>query len=868
MTSTSHRTASGSGAVDADCVGGVVDSGGDGVVVDGRLVPAAIGCWGVTIAAVVGGWVVGVGVALGLVVVAIGLWVALWWGIAHRSERWRVVGVVVLAAVVLSAGFAVAAAWREHRVAVHPLRSVEGKSVWVVVTPSDDPKPVRAGAFGGERRWVVRARLQEFRQGAVTVRAGGAVVILAGEEWADLLPGQSVAFRARVDQPGHRDLTVAMLRAHGPPERVGLLPWWQRAAGAVRTNLAAASQRALSDESAGLLPALVVGDTARLPDQVRDEFEIAGLQHLCVVSGTNFTILLAAVLGAVRVLTLGPRAGAAVSAIALVLFVFVARPDPSVLRAGAMGAITLLAMVTGRRKQALPALCAAVIGLLAVWPELAVSAGFALSVLATAALILVAPSWADWLRARGWWRTAAEVVAVSAAAFVVTTPLVVALSGKLSLVAILANILVAPAVAPITVLGALGAALSCIWPPIAELVLRCAGPLLWWLLTVAERAAQVPSASITVPSGTLSGLVAALLIATTLILLRSKAVRHMAITAILGIAVVLIPVRIWHPGWPPAGWVLAACDVGQGDGLALSLGNGAAIVIDTGPDPRPIRTCLDRFRIHQIPLLILTHPHLDHIGGLGGALHGRAVAAIAVAPGELGPQYRATTPSASAAFDAGVAPDRSALPGGDALPGGEAVPSGGALPGGDAIDLDAQVDGPAQVAAVVAQEGIPVLELSAGNVLRFGTVELAVLSPEPGHRPPAGAAAMDQANDRSIVIVATTSAGRILLTGDVEASAQQRLLRSGFSVAADVLKVPHHGSRTTTREFLEAVRPRLALVSSGAANTFGHPHPRILTDLAELNAMVARTDRQGDVVVVGAGAGLRAVTARRRIRTH
>lgn len=890
-------------------------------VLDGRLLPAAVCCWGATIVAVSAGWVAGLWLAGALVVLAIGLWVLLLWAMAHRGERRRAVAVVALAAVLLAAGFAVAAAWREHRVSTHPLRAAAGFSLRVVVTPSGDPKPVRGSSFGGNR-WVVRGTLDEYRLGETTVRAGGAVVVLAsGDGWAELVPGQAVEFQARVDVPGRRDLTVAMLLAQGLPRVVGALPWWQRVARSVRTDFATATSRALPAEPAGLLPALVDGDTSRLPDDLREEFEIAGLAHLCVVSGANFTILLAAVLLAVRVLTLGPRTGAVVAGAALVLFVIIARPDPSVLRAGAMGAITLLALVTGRRKQALPALCAAIIGLLAVWPALAVSAGFALSACATAGLILLAPSWADWLRVRGWRRMPAELVAVAAGAFVVTTPLVVALDGKLSLVAIFANVLVEPVIAPITVIGAVGAVLASVWLPLAELVVRCAAPPMWWLLFVAEHAADVPGSSVEVPGGMLGGLVSLVVVTVGILVLRFAAIRRVILTVAFGVAAVVIPVRIWHPGWPPAGWVLAVCDVGQGDGLALSVGAGTAVVIDVGPEPRPIRHCLDRLHISRVALLVLTHPHADHIGGISGALDGRAVAAVAVGLHEL----EGLTPTAgdtAAASSTSVADDGHlawAAQTGSASAGNRGFESGSScgLPeaqrgsaqresasesgrSGSAVGADdaqcqpvanscvptdercarpiaghslsdphgaaaphgARVEGLAKVVAVAGEAGIPLMELSSGQVFRFGTVELEVLAPEvDGPRPTPGAET-DEANDRSIVLAATTPAGRILLTGDIEATAQRALLRTGAALQADVLKLPHHGSRTTTTEFLTAVHPRLTVVSVGAENTFGHPNAGILTELSDLGSTVARTDQRGDVLILGDGRSLSVVTSR------
>ncbi|MEV0062946.1 ComEC/Rec2 family competence protein [Nocardia sp. NPDC050718] len=984
-------------------------------VLDMRLVPAALGCWAATIVAVSLGWFAGLVLAVAAVVMAISSWVVLLWAIAHKRERWRVVAVAGLATMLATAGFGAAGAWRAHHVQTHPLRESFGRTVTVLAVVTDDPKPMRAGGFGGQRRWIVHAELREFTRGtsasaanastmsvpppsvppvdapparvptasamttrfgglggSTLTRVGGALVILApGKEWAELSPGQAIRFRAKVAEPNRLDLTVAALHPVGVVERVGIPPWWQRIAAGVRADLAAASARALPSDAAGLLPALVVGDTVALSDEVRDAFEIAGLQHLCVVSGANFTILLTALLALTRLLTAGPRTSAAAGAVTVVMFVVLARPDPSVLRAAAMGSVMVLALVTGRRKQALPALGAAVIGLLGVAPQLAVSAGFALSVLATAGLILLAPSWADWLRARGWWRAPAEIVAVSAGAFVVTLPLMVALSGRVSVVAIVANALVAPVVGVITVIGAVGAGLACLWGDAAVWVLWCARPPMWWLLTVADRIAAVPGATVSVPSGMSGGLVAAAIVVVLVAALRWSKARRLLAVGTLGIAVVLVPVRLWQPGWPPAGWVLAMCDVGQGDGLALSVAPGAAIVIDTGPDPRPIRRCLDRLHITHVPLLILTHPHADHIDGLAGVLRGRTIAAIATAPGELrsashghvtsdgssasgssadGRRSVGAGPSVgsgSSGGDGGSVDDGSSVDagpaigrgrssgGGPSVGGGRSVddgpssgdgpsagggPSGGGGPsaGGEPTGGDGSTAGdepstrggsstnggsPAtdgrhpngehsptppltaepgivaqrhssahstesggieRVVELAESARIPLMELHRGHVLTFGTVELTVLAPD---QDVPSSLDLDDANDRSLVLRARTAVGTILFTGDIEATAQSRVSRD-HDIRADILKVPHHGSRTTTPEFLRAVHPRLALISAGTDNSFGHPHATIIAALDTLAVVVARTDRHGDVIVSGTAADPRIATSRRRTRAR
>ncbi|MEV0357744.1 ComEC/Rec2 family competence protein [Nocardia sp. NPDC050697] len=495
---------------------------------DARLVPAALLCWAATIIAITAGWIAGLVLAALLVGTACALWIWLLRSGVRRSEPRRVLVWGMVAALLLGTGFATAAAWREQRVSAHPLRTLPDRaSVQVYAVPKDDPKPVRGRSFGDRPRWVVRADLVEYRHAGKRVRAGGTVTILAGgAEWGGITPGGLLRFQARPIRPQTSDLTVAVLRANAPPVVLEQPPWWQRAAMPVRESLTEAARRVLGRDAAGVLPALVLGDTSGLTDDVREDFATAGLQHLCVVSGANVTIVLTAVLALCRALTVPPTACAGAAALALLLFVVIARPDPSVLRAAAMGSVTVLALLTGRRRQALPALCGAVIALLAIWPALAVSIGFALSVLATAALILIAPGWAATLRARGWRRAPAEITAVSAAAFAVTAPLVVAVTGKLSLVAVLANVLVAPVIAVITVLGALAATIAWAWALPAELLLRPAAVPLWWLLEVAEHTARLPGATVTVPGGPLTGTLSAAALLGTCLGLHVRAVRR------------------------------------------------------------------------------------------------------------------------------------------------------------------------------------------------------------------------------------------------------------------------------------------------------------------------------------------------------
>jgi competence protein ComEC len=451
------------------------------------LVPAALAGWLVTAAGIQ--WQLGG--TLAMLCVVLGALSAVLCRHVGRTPRpgWRLAGAALAAASTVGAGFGCAVALRTEAVIHHPITAAFGRTAAVTVTPSESPMPA------GARRLMFRATLQRL-DGAES--SGRVVVFASGIEFGEVMAGQSMAFRAKIARPARRDLTVAALTAAGRPK------WGEpgpvaRAAHLVRARFAAAAGRVLPGEQARMLPALVLGDTSAITAATGREFRAAGLTHLMAVSGANVTIVCGAVLFSARLF--GPRAAAMLAGLALVAFVIVVQPTASVLRAAVMGAIALLGVLSARRRQAIPSLATSVLVLLAVAPQLAVDVGFALSVIATAALVLIAPVWSARLVARGWPKPVAAAVAVAWAANLVTAPLIAGISGRLSLVSTVANLAVAVLVAPITVLGSAAAVLCGWWPAAAELLIRFTGPELWWVCRVAHWTGGVPAATVPVPAG-------------------------------------------------------------------------------------------------------------------------------------------------------------------------------------------------------------------------------------------------------------------------------------------------------------------------------------------------------------------------------
>jgi competence protein ComEC len=670
-----------------------------------------------------------------------------------------------------------------------------------------DPQRVVAASSRSQRGgdlFVVRARIVHVAGRGLRVRVRTPVVVFASDgRWAGLLPGQRLTTTGRLGPAGAGDAVAAVLSVRMPPRLVGRPPAVQRAAGHLRAGLREAVA-GLPAAERGLVPGLVVGDTAAMPVELEHDFRTAGLTHLTAVSGANLVIVVGFALYVGRWLGFRVRWLPVLGALALVGFVVLARPQPSVLRAAAMGLVGLAALATGRRRGSLAALAAAMLALLLLDPWLARSYGFALSVLATAGLLLVAPGWVRWMCARRVPAPLAQALAVPAAAQVMCAPVVALLSGQVSLVAVPANLLVAPAVAPATVLGVLATLAGAVSDPAARVFGWMAGRPAWWIVSVAQRAAVVPDAAVAWPSTAWGALGLAGLLATGVLLGRRAARRPRVLAGCVAVALVGGLVRVVGPGWPPEGWLMVACDVGQGDALVLDAGGAGAVVVDAGPDPRLVDRCLRELGVERVALVVLTHLHADHVEGLPGVLRGRAVGGVQIGP-----------------YDE------------------------------PAAEL-------ARVTRWTRQASVPLTRAVTGERVRVGSLRWQVVWPlriieGEGSTP----------NNASLVLLVEVGDVRMLLTGDVEPAAQRALLVRWRVPEVDVLKVAHHGSAYQEQGLLEATRPRVALVSVGEGNDYGHPAASTVSALIRAGAVVGRTDRDGSCAVVGRAARLRLVTSGR-----
>jgi competence protein ComEC len=546
-----------------------------------------------------------------------------------------------------------------------------------------------------------------------------------------------------------------------------------------------------------LVPALVDGEESPELESVSDDFQTAGLTHLLAVSGSNLTLVLSFALLVARFGGVRAHGLTLVAVLAVASFVLLARPEPSVLRAAAMGVVGIAGLAPGGRGRGSRSLCVAVLALVLLDPWLARSPGFILSTLATAGIVLFARPWRDALA--GWMPSwLAEALAVPLAAQIACTPAVATLSGSVSIVAIAANVAAAPAVGPATVLGLVGGLVALVSQGASHLLGTIASVPAWWILRVATTAAGSRGASVAWPGGVeWTVALIALCVAATLAM-RSLLSRPVAST--VAAAVMLLGVvQPWgRLGWPPDGWLLAMCDVGQGDALALHVADHAAVVVDAGPDPTQVDRCLDDLDVSRVPLVVLTHFHADHVGGLPGVLDGRQVGQIEVSP------------------------------------------------------LAEPAAGVSDVRRWAADAGVPVVTAVTGESWQLGDVAWTTVGPPEGVL--RGAGRVDGGedagpNNASIVMRVEVHGFALLLSGDAEPEEEQAILSAGADLHADVVKVSHHGSGRQDPDFYAATGAAVALVSVGADNDYGHPAPETVDLMQALGMRVYRTDLDGTVVV-------------------
>jgi competence protein ComEC len=586
-----------------------------------------------------------------------------------------------------------------------------------------------------------------------------------------------------------------------------LLQKWTGAATALRTRTLALIEKHLPQPASGLLGAILLGQRAELPDELSRHLKASGLMHITAVSGLHITFLVFFITLLLKSVGM-TRRQVALTVIPLSFF-FLAMIGfrlPTV-RAVLMGLAVMVGFLTERDIDPLSSISAAGLLILLWSPLSAFQAGFQMSFAAVAALILLAPGWDQWpekvlgFQPRGLIRWFWDLVGASLIAQAAVGPIAAWHFALWTPVGVLANVPAIPLVGLCLVVGLLFMLSGLLFPALAG----------WFSLPalfVLSALEAVVDFFGSLPGGHFFGAIPhPLWLAGWYGLLILPAARPFSLHWKKGCkplsrpvaALLLVAVLVWLGVVLPDSSRLEIdfLSLGQADCIFLRFPGGGCLLVDGGRPGRkgdplpPLVQYLHRRGIKRLDAVVLTHPQRDHIGNL---------------------------PEVFEAFEVGTF-----------------FYSGDKVKSEDFIEL----------AQAVEQEGCRVLQLKWGDrILGYSGAEMKVLSPT---GPGLAVAPAADPNDFSVVLSCRYGDFSCLLTGDISQEVEKELFSGGLLKPHTVLKVPHHGSRLSTSEFLlEAVRPQVAVIQVGR-NNYGHPHRETLSRLEQAGALVLRTDRMGTI---------------------
>ncbi|KAB2959814.1 MAG: DNA internalization-related competence protein ComEC/Rec2 [Candidatus Methylomirabilis oxygeniifera] len=575
----------------------------------------------------------------------------------------------------------------------------------------------------------------------------------------------------------------------------------------LRNRMIHAVHSLLPPEQASLLVAMTLGERSGIPRRITEAFTTSGTYHILAISGLNVSLLAGALFFLLRAVRVPLRVSALLSMGLITFYAVLAGGSASVVRAAVMADVYLLGLVLDREADSLNTLALSALGLLLWQPLYLFDVGFQLTFVATGAIV-VAVNRLPSASLPVPWRWAVTPLVLSIAAFLGTAPILVSTFHRLSLIGILANLPIVPLSGLLTGAGMLFAVLATVVPHFLGWFTVLIGWLIDLLVGLVGWFARLPCASVQLFSPSIPMVICYYVtLGTAIAAMGRRWLRYTALAAAAA-CVVLIGVRLL-PIFQNGPLRMTVLDVGQGDAIVLELPGKRTILIDGGGlfDDRfdigeqvVVPFLLSRW-IGHLDAVILSHPHPDHLNGLQAVLRH--------------------------------------------------------IPIGQVWDSGQRTGMPTYLwfEEVLRDKRIPHKILQDGyRTSEFAPVQIAVLHPSSPMLQGSKRGRFSDVNSNSLVLSVKYGKVTLLLPGDIEEEAERLLLEQGTDLQAQVLKVPHHGGRTSSSEpFLARVYPKVAVVSAGYRNRFRHPHPETLDRYRANGIHLYRTDLNGAVTVSSDG---------------
>lgn len=557
----------------------------------------------------------------------------------------------------------------------------------------------------------------------------------------------------------------------------------------------------LPGSKGGLMLGILLGDTSGISKDIQDDFRVAGLTHLLAVSGLNVGALMLICFFIARLSRLKLALSYPLTSIVIVFYALLTQCQPSVLRASLMAIIGLGGFLLGRRRDLVATISATALILLIYDPFLLYNISFQLSFAATYAIIFITQILDNKMDIEPSWLK--SLISVALAAQLGVAPILLYYFKQLSLISLLANVMVVPANAPVLALGIGGGIAGLVSGWLAYPAYLAAGVFLSYMIGVADLLANIPGSSLVLEKPSLAAVFCYYIALLAALVLWTK---HPRLRLNLGHLVIALLLPLVVLTWGQIGKTVIRdklkttfFDVGQGDSILIQTKEGETMLIDGGENPARLKSLLDGEGVQRIDLLVLTHPHFDHVGGLAGVI--------------------------------------------DDYPVGLVLDSGQPHTSGVYLKFLKSIE----------RTKTPYRLARRGQQFELGKLKIEVLHPAPDLLQ----GASSDLNNNSVVLKIVHEQLVFLFTGDIGTEGEESIIAAssgGASLKATVLKVPHHGSvNSGSIEFFEAVRPEAAVISAGKGNPYGHPSSRTIKKLKATGAKVYRTDENGSVTITSDG---------------
>ncbi|MCX7746738.1 MAG: DNA internalization-related competence protein ComEC/Rec2 [Clostridia bacterium] len=576
----------------------------------------------------------------------------------------------------------------------------------------------------------------------------------------------------------------------------------------LRNKIVHVINQSLPREQAGLLNGMLIGYRGGLDKEMQESFSNAGLSHLMAVSGMNVAFIVIPLVFLFRKLTLKQRTANSIIILVLILFVFITGFSPSVVRAVIMGIIILLGQIIRREPDIYTSIAFAAVLILVYNPGSLFDIGFQLSFIATLSLVMFYSQIKKFITAKFIPDFIKDVLAATLAATVGTLPITAFYFNKISVISVVSNLLAVPLVQIITILGFAMAITGQVSGWLAEMIGYINSTLLSFILLVTKTSSKLPWAVVRVVTPSLFSVL--LYYGIAFFFLWYKPLYQIKVQFKHYAAVILVLLTVKGLGMlTPKGLEVVFIDVGQGDSALVKTYTGKTVLIDGGGFSSKMNRDSDMgktvvipflldYGISELDMVVATHGHDDHLQGLISVLKDFNVRNLVV------PHVK------------------------------------------EAKEFNLALD-------IAKSNDILVKDVKKGDTIVLDNkTYFDVINPDKAVN-----ADESSLNNTSVVLKLCYKETSVLFTGDMEKGLEEKLIAEIGKIDADVLKVGHHGSVTSScEEFLESVMPKAAVISVGK-NNFGHPSKVVVKRLADRKIETFRTDRDGAVIMKSDGEKIR-----------